>query len=190
MITNEQASTRLIQFANEGRLITGKFHGAGADGREVACLLGSFDPSVEQASDCNADLMPLWMAETTVVLFDKLPTDAITPIGLRYGGLVARWHTVKPAQWDTILTKFLIRCVDDALEAARPVSEGKDYWPAVEAACKQTVAALQSGEQKVLKAAAANAADAYDAAYAYANALFTFLLDQIEAECVIAESAP
>ena len=187
-ITHASASAAILRAADENRLVQGQWHTTGERGRHMACLLGSIAPSVNSAADCNGDLMPLWMAELTVTLFDGMPTDQIVPIAYRYGGLVARWHTLTEAQWHGVLMRFLIRCIDDAVEAARPLNVGKPYWPAVEAACKQSKSAVLSGDDARAGAAARAAWAAAEAAEAAARAaqyhsLFAFLLAQIESEC-------
>lgn len=209
-LTHDAASAAILAACDAGTLTQGQWHGRGSDGREIACLLGAMDPRVKQPSDCNGELMPMWLAELTPTLFDGIPAGEIYPIARRYGGLVARWHVLQSAQWDALLARFLIRTIDDAVEAARPVASDKPYWPAVEAACKQSREAVEWGDAEKKKAAAADAdaaadaarAAAYtaadaaraaaDAAAAYAAAytaraerylaLFTFLLDQIERE--------
>jgi hypothetical protein len=156
-ISNAEASANILRFAEEGRLVQSEWHGQDDDGREIACLLGAIHPSVTTAAECNGKLMPMWLAELTPPLFDGIPAAEIVPIAGRYGGLVARWGDLAPAAWERVKTAFLIQTVDEAMVAARPVSEGKPYWPAVEAACKQVKAALESGDKKALAAAEAAA---------------------------------
>ena len=189
-ITHEAASPAILAACDNGTLVQGRWHGR-EDGREIACLLGSIHPKVKTAADCNGDLMPLWLAELTPTLFDSIPADQTHTIARRYGELVSRWHALSLAQWDAILTRVLVRCIDDAVGAARPVSVGKSYWPAVEAACEQVKAALLSGDKEAAADAAyaAYAARAAARATAYAAAraaaylsLFNFVLDQIEVE--------
>lgn len=214
-ITHAAASAAILAACDERRLTQAKWHGHGNDGREIACLLGSIHPSVTSPAECNGALMPMWLAELTPTLFDGIPAEQIYPIARRYGELVGRWHVLSPAQWDGLLTQFLIRTIDEAVDAARPASEGKPYWPAVAAACEQTKTALLTGDglraaararaaareaaeaaeavaraaarAAAREAAAAAAAVAWAAAREAARAavylsLFTFLLDQIEAE--------
>ena len=197
-ITHADASANILRFCAEKRLTQGQWHEKGKDGRDIACLLGSIDPSVKMPEDCNGDLMPLWLAQLTVVLFDYLSVDNIYPIAHRYGELVARWHILTDTDWNSIMIPFLIRCIDDAVEAARPVSVGKPYWDAIETVCEQSKVAIKSGDKTAADAAraAADAACAVaDAAYAAGapagaagapagavyDKLFTFVLDQIEA---------
>ena len=163
-LTNADASAAILRAVDEGTLVQGKWHHK-HEGREVACLLGSMDPRVNSAADCNGDLMPLWMAEVTVTLFDRISQDQIAPIAKRYGAAVAGWHVLTDEQWKSTLTRFLIRTIDDALESARPVNIGKPYWDAVEKACAQCRTAIESGDK--------NAADAADAARAAARKLFS-----------------
>ena len=145
-ITHADASANILRFCAEKRLTQGQWHEKGKDGRDIACLLGSIDPSVEMPEDCNGDLMPLWLARITVVLFDHLSVDNIYPIALRYGELVARWHILTDTDWNSIMIPFLIRCIDEAVEAARPVSVGKPYWDAIETVCEQSKVAIKSGD--------------------------------------------
>ena len=133
-IDNQTASTNILAAVEAGTLVQGTWHGRDREGRALACLLGAIHPSVTSPAECNGKLMPMWLAELTPPLFDGIPKAEILPIAKRYGELVGRWHVLTDAQWQAILDRFLIRCIDDAVAAARPASEGKDYWPAVEAA--------------------------------------------------------
>jgi hypothetical protein len=99
--------------------------------------------------------MPMWLAKLTPLLFDSIQAVEIVAVARRYGELVARWGGLAPEAWERVKTAFLIRTVDEAMEAARPVSKRKPYWPAVEAACNNTKSALESGDKKALKAARA-----------------------------------
>ena len=217
-ISHADASAAILRHVEDGTLVQGRWHGQGEDGREIACLLGAIHPQVKEAADCNGDLMPMWLAELTPTLFDGILAEQIFPLARRYGQLVARWHALSEAQWESVLTRVLIRCIDDAVAAARPVSEGKEYWPQVEAACAQSKTAIESGDAAAGAAAkaagAASRAAAWAAAWAAGAAraaawatwaaawaagaasraaaylsLFNFVLDQIEAECVAAEAA-
>ncbi len=186
-ITNAEASANILRFADEGRLTQAKWHGRGDDGREIACLLGAIDSSVTSPKDCNGKLMPMWLADLTPTLFDGIPPTAIVPVARRYGALVARWGSLSPETWDRISVQFRICCIDNAVTAARR-AEGQPYWPAVNDACEQVKAALKSSDKAALDAAEAAAEAAARAAAWAAEAeayfrLFTFLLDQIEAEC-------
>lgn len=147
ILTNADASAAILKACDAGTLVQGAWHERD-EGRDLACLLGSMHPRVNKATDCNGDLMPLWMAELTVALFDGLPKESIIDVSRRYGALVARWHVLTPAAWAAVQTRFMIRCIDDAVESARPAATGKDYWPAVEKACAQVVKALESGDKK------------------------------------------
>lgn len=177
-VTHAEASANILRHVAERRLTQGDWHSRDADGREIACLLGAIHPGVESVDDCNGDLMPMEMAEMVPDLFDGLPAEHVYPTAQRFGELVERWHVLGGAQWAAVMVRFRIRCIDFALEAARPVCKDASYWPAVEAACGQVKDALTSGDQAALRAGAA-AAGAAGAAYL---TLFTFLLDQIEAE--------
>ena len=201
-ITHAQASTNILAAVEARTLVQGKWHDRDREGRELACLLGAIHPSVTSPAECNGKLMPMWLAELTPTLFDGIPPAEILPIARRYGELVGRWHVLTAAQWKTILDRFLIRCIDDAVAAARPVSEGKEYWPAVEAACAQAKAAIESNDpaaESAARSAAWSAAwsaaeSAESAAWSAAESaaylsLFRFVLDQIESECAVTEGS-
>ena len=142
-ITHAAASAAILRHADEGRLVQGQWH-TEKNGRDLACLLGAIHPNITSPADCGADLMPAWLAELTVVLFDGLPKSEMLHAARRYGELVARWHVLSPAQWDAVLTQFLIYAIDQAVDAVRPAAAGKSYWLSVEAACEQAKSALQN----------------------------------------------
>lgn len=145
-ITHAAASTNILRAVETRSLTQKKWHGKGAGGREIACLLGSIDKRVSSPSDCNADLMPLWLAELTPVLFDGIAADQIYLVAERYGRAVDQWGRLSDDQWSLILTRFFVRCIDDALDAARPLCVGQSYWQAVEDVCAQCKAAITSGD--------------------------------------------
>ena len=193
-ITNADAAANILRFAEEGRLTQSQWHGRGADGRDIACLLGAIHPSVTSAQECNGKLMPMWLAEYVPVGFDGLPASEIVPMARKFAACMLIWGRMPDGGWERVKTGFLIEIINVALEVARPVAEGKPYWPAVDAACSQVKAALRSGVRPAAWAAARAAAWAAAKAAARAPAeaaagaaahlrLFTFLLDQIAAEC-------
>jgi hypothetical protein len=191
-ITHASASKAILAAVDAKTLTQGGWRRRGDDGREIACLLGSIDPSVNSPKDCNGDLMPMWMAELTPVLFDGVAFDQVYPIAQRYGTLVGKWHVLTKESWDNSLNKFLVRLIDDAVDSARPVNVGKAYWPQVEQACSDVKTALGTKDKDKIKAARAAAdaaaraaraaADAARAARAASKKLFDFLLDCIETE--------
>jgi hypothetical protein len=154
-IAHAEASAAILAHVEAGTLVQNKWHGRGDDGREIACLLGAIHPSVTSPAECNGALMPMWLAELTPVLFDGISQAEIYPAARRFGELVGRWHALSPGQWDAILNRVLIRCIDDAMAAARPVSQGKNYWLAVESACAQCRAAIESSAAARAAASAA-----------------------------------
>src|ERR1700679_3879209 len=127
-ITHAIASENILRFCDEGRLTQARWHDRDADGRELACLLGSLDPSVDNVAICNGDLMPLWLAKMTPGLFDGINVEKIYPLARRYGELIGRWGVLLKADWDAILASVLVHCIDLALDTARPTAEDKPYW--------------------------------------------------------------
>jgi len=152
--SHAEASKNIITFATEGRLVQSAWH-TKHEGREMACLLGSIHPSVTRPSDCNGDLMPMWLAELTPTMFDGLPSSSVQAIGMRYGSLVSRWHVLKDENWNKVLNTFLIKLVDTALESARSVAKDLPVWAQVETSSKQVIAALKSGNKEELAASEA-----------------------------------
>jgi hypothetical protein len=145
--SNGHASLNILTAVNERRLVQGKWQGKGADGRWIACLLGAIDPKVNDPSDCNADLMPLWLAKLTPTLFDGILVDHIYHIARRYGELIGRWRVVTPQQWDEIHTAFLVYAIDTALDAARRIAvKNSVYWRAARDACLQCRQAVSDGD--------------------------------------------
>src|SRR6185312_10824868 len=169
-LTNETASRGILAACDAGTLVQGQWH-AREEGREIACLLGSMHPGVRSSEDCNGDLMPLWLAKLTPALFDGIAPEHIYSIARRYGGLVARWHVLKHEQWESLLTTFLVRTIDEAVDAARPVAGNMPYWSAVDDACAAVKEAIKSGDEiKKRMARSAAAASAYAAYAAFAAA--------------------
>lgn len=87
-----------------------------------ACLLGAIHPDVNVPQDCSggfegevvpANLMPLWLAETTMHLFDGLPAAAMYPIA--------------NVQWDSILTKYLTVVGEPARRARYKMSRDASW---------------------------------------------------------------
>ncbi len=213
-ITNEAASAAILLACDEGLIVQGQWHGKGDDGREISCLLGAIDPSVEEAADCNGELMPMWLAVLTPILFDGIVEEEAVPMARRYGEMVARWHVLEPEAWDRVRARFLIRTIDVAAQAARAeavaAAEARADAAArgVRAAIKNSLEAARARAEAVAAAEAradaaaraARAAEAWAAQEAAARAaaaaaavgaaaylsMFTFLLDQIEAEITAA----
>src|SRR5215469_8482524 len=111
LITHAEASRNILAFASEGRLVQNEWHGRTEDGRETACLLGAIHPSVTSSRECNAALMPRWLAEITLALFDCISGAAIVPLATRYGELIGRWHSLTDADWADALKATLIYLV-------------------------------------------------------------------------------
>lgn len=167
-ITHAEAATRIKTFAHEGRLVVGQWHNIDKQGREVACLLGAIHLGINSVDACPADLMPRWMAELTVVLFDKAGRVANAEISKRYAAALRVWGGLSKADWAAIKKRHLIRCIETALARAAPVASGHTVWPQVDAACRQMVAALGAGDAVSIGVArsAARSAAKYAAKYA------------------------
>lgn len=171
--THAAASAAILAHCNAGTIVQREWHGRDAAGREVACLLGAIDPSVNSTADCNAELMPMWLAELTLVLFDGLPPKAIYPIARRYGELVGRWHVLSSKDWERVLAGFLCRVIDEASQT---------YWPAVAAIVAAQAAVVTAPKARAAAQAAAQAAVRAAPWPTDRERLFTALLDQIESQ--------
>ena len=170
-LTPQEASARLLSFLHDGRLIQGAWHKE-SGGRELACMIGALDPSINSAEQCPSSVMPQWLAHCTVELFDRqTKTDAMA-WAERYGGLMARWHVLTLDAWARAEICFKLECVRFAISAAEPACKDKDYWPQVTSAAQQVCDALEGrGDLAAAGAAARDAArDAARAAGAAADA--------------------
>ncbi len=189
MITNTEAAANLLTYINEDRLVKGSWVRE-QDGRHLGCLLHAA-AGVTSVSECPASLMPRWMAKCTVTLFDALPDDAVKPIAVRYQNLIGRWSVLNTAQWDDVLARWLVRLVDQAVDAVPAFSKTQDYWPAIQAACEQCKSAVSAKDKDAAAyaartartaARAANAAGAAAArAAAYAAAYAVHAADAVDA---------
>lgn len=130
--------------------------------RSLAILAHCYSGTLKQVAwhdEPSPDkIMPLWLAELTQTLFDGIPKDQIYPIAQKYGELEGRWYILSKTQWNTVLTRFLIRCIDDAIVAAKPSNEDKTYWTQVEVAFKLCKKAIENGDESSVAIAHAHAA--------------------------------
>jgi hypothetical protein len=145
------------------------------NGHEMACLLGAIHADVNSSADaCAATGMPDWMGFLVPALFDRLSKKNIHDYGVKFATSMRGWGVLDDKNWGSILTKFKIFTVRQALEFARPKGPIPDYWPAVESACLKTIDALRGGDKDTLADAAdaadAATADAADVAYSAADA--------------------
>lgn len=206
-LTSQEASARLLSFLHEGRLIQGAWHETNGGGRELVCMIGALDPSIDSAMQCPSSVMPQWLAHCTVGLFDhQTKTDAMA-WAERYGRLMARWGVLTPDAWARAEIRFKTECVRFAISAAEPVCKNTSCWPQVASAAQQVCDALEgrgdlaAAADAAAIAAAAAAAAAAIAAAAYAawaasaawgvgyTTLASRLLDAIEHEVNEAEGA-
>jgi hypothetical protein len=186
MFTNEQASNNILMFTREGRLIQGKWHGRARDGRELACLLGAIDPSITSAEECNAELMPIWLAELTVTLFDCIENKEITKIAMRYSELIRQWRRLDESAWRRILNQFLACMLDHAVNLAPDGCSKYESWAKVELACNQYKEALLRDDEKELAAATRVAQDAINTASDWAMSIS--MIRAITAVCLVIDN--
>ena len=172
------ACDRIELFAREGRLTGGEWHDE-RDGRELACIYGSIDPSISSIDDCPASLGPRWLHELVINLFDGLDDDDTrNTYGLRYAQALRKTANWTPERWEAAQIEFLCLSIDSALNSAKAVAETADYWLTVDKACEQVKRALRGDGDLTAAARAAARAAAYAAADAAARAaLFDALID-------------
>lgn len=99
-ISHKQASARIQKMLANGRLIPNAFQSKDERGRRLACLIGSISPKITKMSDCPANLMPQWMLEATIMLFDRMPGRL--QWAARYAHSMAEWGIFKPEDWEII----------------------------------------------------------------------------------------
>ncbi len=173
---HETASRNIFAFLEEGRLIQKSWH-TKRDGKEMACLLGAAG-GYSATKECPAELMPAWLAECTVTLFDGLGGADFIPVSRRYADLIGRWSVLSPDAWNAVLSRWLVRVIDQAIDAVPVSAKTQDCWPAIEKSAADCRNAIESGNKDAARAAAraaraaayAGAYAARAAAYAYASA--------------------
>jgi hypothetical protein len=140
-LTRDMACDRIETFASEGRLIQSKWHSVKKDGRQLACLLGAIDDGIKGTIDCPASVMPPWLANLLPTIFDGVAEARASEYGMRFAKALRIGSTD-----DHVMRKFLIVCVESAVDCAKPkTAEVPPYWPAIASACSNVVTLLSSG---------------------------------------------
>jgi hypothetical protein len=156
---NATAADNIISYLRDGRLVQNAWTRED-QGHHVACLLGAAG-NYHSTQDCPATLMPRWLAECTVTLYDGLPQeDANGDLVRRYADMMRRWHVLTPDRWDNVHRAFLVRCIDQAVESVPAFAKTQSYWPAVSAACEQSKTAITSKREGAAESAALSAESA------------------------------
>jgi hypothetical protein len=163
-VLNATAADNIISYLRDGRLVQNTWTRED-QGPHVACLLGAAG-NYQSTQDCPATLMPRWLAECTVTLYDGLPQeDANGDLVRRYADMMRRWHVLTPDRWDNVHRAFLVRCIDQAVESVPAFAKTQSYWPAVSAACEQSKTAITSKREGAAKSAESAARSAESAAW-------------------------
>jgi hypothetical protein len=166
---NATAADNIISYLRDGRLVQNAWTRED-QGHHVACLLGAAG-NYHSTQDCPATLMPRWLAECTVTLYDGLPQeDANGDLVRRYADMMRRWHVLTPDRWDNVHRAFLVRCIDQAVESVPAFAKTQSYWPAVSAACEQSKTAITSKREGAAESAALSAESAALSAESAASA--------------------
>jgi hypothetical protein len=164
-LKNTEASRNILSYIEDGRLIQKSWY-TERDGRVLGCLLhaaGDF----RSTADCPAELMPSWVAECTVTMFDGLSKEDVVPVSRRYANLIGRWHVLTPDGWNNVLARWLVRLIDQAVDAVPAAAKTESYWPDIEKACALSKEAIVSKDKdKAAWAARAARAAAEAAAWA------------------------
>jgi hypothetical protein len=165
-ITNIEASQRILAHLHEGRLVQGSWH-TEKGGREFACLLGAISPHIESPRHCPASVMPHWLSQFTVSLFDGQDMAAAMTWAGRFAEQMQRWHVLGDSSWSRVWESFCLECVADARRSARAAEAA-----AAAAAADAADAARAAAESAARSAAKAAAAAADDAVAVYAAAVY------------------
>lgn len=89
-----------------------------------------------------AQLMPVWLAEKTPVLSDKLGSNGVKKISRRHGRIIGKWGLIPIDGWNRVLSRYLVRLIDRALDEVSEIAKTQEYWPAIEKAaadCKRAI---------------------------------------------------
>jgi hypothetical protein len=73
-----------------GALIQGGWHSTADDGRQLACALGVIGDRVDSPRECPAQIMPPWLAQMVVWMFDGQRFDDAVTWGSRFYAEIAR----------------------------------------------------------------------------------------------------
>jgi hypothetical protein len=166
-IDNITASQRILAHLHEGRLVQGTFH-IERDGRELACLLGAIAPGINDTSKCPASVMPSWLAQLTIPMFDwQSKADALS-WAARFGAQMGRWHVLDSAAWERVRAAFCSACVADARRSADRAAANANA--AANATAWAIVAVATAYDAAADSAHDAAADSAHDAAESASNA--------------------
>mgnify|MGYP000922471772 CR=1 FL=1 len=113
-LTLEQRFDLSASYVADGRLMQRGWH-RNDDGRELACMLGSFGQDINSPGACPADLMPPWMAHLIPRLFDGLSPTETLPFARRFGPALRGMVGATDAQWRRVMLKFLRAALGIAL---------------------------------------------------------------------------
>ena len=159
----KDALQRFVEWRAKGRIIQGKWHTEGDDGREVACALGMLGADVDCANHCPSSVMPRWLAECVPTLFDAGPLSNALEWGQRFYTELARLDGKVP---DSVRTDWLC---DHVWPMARASLRGQ-WIEKIGPLIDERIAAERSGDADRIEAAQNAAAHAAAYAYAYAYA--------------------
>jgi hypothetical protein len=166
MTTNAEASQNILTYIDEGRLVR-KVWSKEQEGRKLGCLLHAIG-GYNSTKECPASLMPAWMAECTVTLFDGLADDDFIQVSRRYSDLIKQWGAITKDGWNNVLARWLVRLIDQAVDAVPEAAKTESYWPDIEKACALSKEAIVSKDMDKAEAARAAAEAAWAAARAAA----------------------
>ena len=198
--TRHDASERLQDFLDSGRLIRKAWTGTDAQGRETACLLAALSPEVGKAQDpsaCPANVRPQWLARLTPWIDDEGTLTQWPVVLRRYAGLVTRWSVLTPADWHRLDYTCRRLAVEESARHynAEKFPDARTAVEAVIALCRRAengddptneewlIAAAAAAAAAVARAADAAARAAADAA----DRLIFAILDAIEVKIEEAE---
>jgi hypothetical protein len=192
-LTAGLAFKRYNDFLTTNRLIQSHWHSRDDDGRQLACGLGSLDPSINSPSDCPSSVMPRWLAEMVPWFFDNQEFENAKTWGLAFYAELKRldgrvpfsvvhdWGATvvgplnvaicEERKWDASLPLAVQRLHERAVagDLAPRTEWFKALKPSLKQACLKRAAAYAYADANANADADADA-DANSDAYAYACA--------------------
>ena len=168
-ITAAAAGANILAHVAEKRLVgrcePPELHHPRQKWLDPVSLLEAIHLDIKGSRDCPTSLMPQWLADCTMELFDGVAKKDIYPIAVRYGKLLAADMMAKAD--DTLRDRWLVFVIKEALASARQIAiTNKPYWRLTEASCELAITGLAENSYGFRRAAAAAARGAQVAAEA------------------------
>lgn len=99
---------------------------------------------INEARERQARFAPVRWVGSTLVLSDKLGSNGVEETSRLYGKLIFKRGLSSVNEWNRVLTRYLVRLIDQALDGVPEIAKTQEYWPAIEKAaddCKRAITA-------------------------------------------------